>query len=133
MIRGLRALLVLVLSSGCAHEPAPVQSPKAREATLVVPFNAAQCERLRDEGRFRMRLRGVEAEKVLQTLADATCFTFAIDKGLQATLTLQPSEDEPAADWTWSEFFNAVRTELERQGVLFKEEGARRYRVSAVR
>lgn len=96
------------------------------------PSSNTQCERLRSEGKFQVQLRAVEAEKAFQTLADATCFSFAVEKGIKETVTIHPSDDEPVPVWTWSEFFNALIAEFEKQGVMVKEDGVRRYRVSAV-
>jgi hypothetical protein len=111
-------------------EPKPV--PVFR-GTVVVPKNATHCDRMRTNGKFQVRLRNAEPVAVFQMIADATCFSFSVEKGLKATISIRPNENEPKAELTGNELFNAAIADLERQGVTVKEEGTRRYRVSTVR
>ncbi len=130
----MRVLVAALVLCGCAHKQPQVQvqptaAPPEPETTLVVPFNTTQCERHRASGRYRLQFRSAAAREVVKTLADMTCFSFAVEKHLSATVTIPPRDQE----WTADEIFGAVRLQLEQHGVVFTEDGPRRYRVSAVR
>lgn len=102
------------------------------EATVVGPRNTKACEHRRTDEKFKVRFQNSDATSVFQVIADVTCFTFVVEKGIKAKISIHPDKNEPAQDMTANEIFNAAIAELEKQGVAVKEEATRRYRVSAV-
>jgi hypothetical protein len=59
-----------------------------KEVTIVEPRTSTHCDRLRTDAKFKVRFQNAEPTGVFQMISDATCFTFVVEKGLKAKVSI---------------------------------------------
>jgi hypothetical protein len=95
---------------------------------VIAPQAPEKCKTVRSQARFSMQVRGLELKLLMQTLADATCATFEVEKAATARISIDPDAKEPKS-MTPDELLEAVRSQTEAQGIVWIKSPPARYLV----
>lgn len=116
------ALLVLHAADGGApHSPYEVAAPQVPD----------KCKTVRAQARLQMQVRALELKLLIQTLADASCATFEVEKATNARISIDPDAKEPRS-FSPDELLAEVKKQVEEQGLYWELLPPARYRIRRI-
>ncbi len=99
--------------------PAPQATPQTQEQ---VERQRATCEQVRRKARFNVYFDKVEIEKLVQTVADATCKTFILPENIRGKISIIGPE-MGRVEVTADEFYRAFLAALDANSLAVYQQG----------
>ncbi len=104
---------------GAAGTPAPQATPQTQQQ---VDKQRATCEQVRRKARFNVYFDKVEIEKLVQTVADATCKTFILPENIRGKISIIGPE-MGRVEVTADEFYRAFLAALDANSLAVYQQG----------